>query len=122
MPKLYHGTGAELNPGDIIEARSLVSAKRMGRFGDDVDQLREQGFALDKMEGVRAAHASDDPHYAKEYAEGGSGGENHVDGKKGSGGVYEVEPVDVNDLHHIEFGDFASTAGFRVISKVQFND
>lgn len=120
VPKLYHGTGAELSPGDVIEAKSQVSSKRMGRFGEDLDQLKEQGFALDEMEGSYAAHATDDLDYAKTYATGSGGGSKHVDSKEGSGGVYEVEPVNKDDLRHIEYQDFASPSGFRVVSKVQF--
>lgn len=89
QPKLFHGTGALLDVGDIIEPK-----------------------ALNHLYGRPMAFATKDPLEANEYAYSGM-----LSKKQLFGAVYEVEPVDPEEYVHEESvnpNHAVSRKGFRI--------
>lgn len=110
VPKLFHGTDAELNPGDTVNVRTRANnlfkgdmAKFAAAHDDDyLDQMHDMGYGIKKHEGESFAFASDDPEESKFY------------GKH----LYEVEPVNPSELVHLEPKEFGAYSGFKVVKKL----
>jgi hypothetical protein len=110
MPKLYHGTDAEFNVGDLVDVRTRANnifKGDMSKFSpahddESLDLLHSLGYGIKKHEGESFAFASDDPEISRYY------------GKN----LYEVEPVNHSEVVHLEPGEFGAHSGFRVIGKI----
>ena len=111
--QLFHGTLADLKPGDVINRTLAWQPSRVaGLSSEDVDALHESGYAAKTHEGEHFAYASPSVDYAKEYKD------KYVHGELKTGHLYEVEPVEPKDVVHLTPNDYGSPTGFKVKRKV----
>lgn len=111
MPKLFHGSNYEFNPGDTVSTRMQVNNHLRGEnqhryvpWLDDqaLNDMDDAGYGQKKHEGEPMVFASDDPEFCKTF------------GKH----IYEVEPVNHSDVVHLIPGEFGSHSGYKVIRKL----
>ena len=111
--QLFHGSLAELKPGDVIDRKMAWQPGRVaGLSSEDVNFLHEHGYGAKTHEGEHFAYASPSIDYAKGYTE------KYVHGELQKGHLYEVEPIDHKDVVHLTPDDFGSPSGFKVKRKI----
>lgn len=99
---LYHGTNAALSAGDVI-----LPAKQLGE-----SRLGPVPFGPASWSASHA-HATPDAHVADMFAGMASRR------KGGTPSVYQVAPINENDVEHGHGVSAVSPTGFKVVKKVQ---
>jgi hypothetical protein len=116
IPTLYHGSGADLNVGDIIDYKAEWNPAKMGGiFSKEQDELDAMGYATKKVLYEQFVFASDDFAYAADYAH--TPRLNQFEDPEDAF-VYEVEPLDPTSLQHLMVNEIGSPTGYRIVKKM----
>lgn len=116
VPKLYHGSGEEFKPGDMISHKSRFRPGRMAGVDSETERsFHESGYATSTHKEMPFVFASDETEYAKEYAHTKR---QHQYDTPAPGHIYEVEAVNPKSLVHLMPGEIGSPDGFRVVRKI----
>jgi hypothetical protein len=112
-PQFYHGTHLDLNPGDLVQPRDVTGANP--NFDPEVGDLKPDFNPGGKAYAI--THPGGALFYGINSAE-----RNNKNGAYDAK-VYEVEPVDPEDLKYDKEGSYpmgsaySSSSGFRVVKR-----